>query len=269
MENKKPQENTQPKKKRFFTINVILLLLLIFSISLFGLSVYAFMHQDDIKKAIVESNTPKTPTSTTTVTVPLPEELLTPSSKQVLVDRNHSLPTDYVPETLSSPYINSTTDVIQIDQETGDMAKQMISVANEQGISLTVTNGYRSYADQQKYYESRSALLGDTVADKQIEKAGFSEHQTGLAIDFTDDPANSTPTQAFGDTPAGQWLHDHAHEYGFIQRYPKGKEKITGYDYMPWHYRYVGVDIATAIYETNPDCTFEEFYNVQNEHTTH
>ena len=138
-----------------------------------------------------------------------------------------------------------------------------MQAANDAGISLYVVTGYRSYEDQQKYYTSRMELLNNSEdAKKQVQAAGCSEHQTGLAIDFTDDPSNAQPTTDFGKTDAGKWLYEHAHEYGFILRYPEGKEDITGYNYEPWHYRYVGVETATAIYEQGPDTTFEEYFNI-------
>ena len=175
----------------------------------------------------------------------------------------HTLPVDYVPSTLTEIYMRSTSDVVIVDEETGNKAKEMLQAASEAGIDIYVVTAYRSYEDQQKYYTSRMELLGNSEeAKKQIQAAGCSEHQTGLALDFTDDPANAQSTIEFANTEAGKWLYEHAHEYGFILRYPKDKESITGYTYEPWHYRYVGTDVANAIYEKGADTTFEEYYGI-------
>ena len=111
-------------------------------------------------------------------------------------------------------------------------------------------------------------MNGEEYAKANGFLAGYNEHQTGLALDFTDDPTNINNTVSFKDTPAGQWLFAHAHEYGFIQRYPEGKESITGVNFEPWHYRYVGVDVANAIYNkgvelNDPNYTFEEYYSIE------
>lgn len=260
----KTETKEKPKKKKL-SINAMISSLLVCALLLFGLSIYAFMNREQIDKNLRDAAT--TPTSfneTTTTDKTLPSELTTPSSKLVLVDSVHTLPVDYVPSTLKDDiYLKSTSEVISIDEETGNKAKEMMQAANDAGISLYVVTGYRSYEDQQKYYTSRMELLNNAEdAKKQIQAAGCSEHQTGLAIDFTDDPSNAQPTTDFGKTDAGKWLYEHAHEYGFILRYPDGKEDITGYTYEPWHYRYVGVETATAIYEQGPDTTFEEYFNI-------
>lgn len=258
-------ETKEKTKKKKLSINTMITSLLVCALLLFGLSIYAFMNREQIDKNLrAAATTPASFKETTTTDKTLPSELTTPSSKLVLVDSVHSLPVDYVPSTLKDDiYLKSTSEVIPIDEETGNKAKEMMQAANDAGISLYVVTGYRSYEDQQKYYTSRMELLNNSEdAKKQVQAAGCSEHQTGLAIDFTDDPSNAQPTTDFGKTDAGKWLYEHAHEYGFILRYPEGKEDITGYTYEPWHYRYVGVETATAIYKQGPDTTFEEYFNI-------
>lgn len=258
-------ETKEITRKKKLSINTMITSLLVCALLLFGLSVYAFMNREQIDKKLRDAaTTPTSFTETTTTNKTLDEKFTTPSSKLVLVDSVHSLPVDYVPSTLKDDiYLKSTSEVIPIDEETGNKAKEMMQAANDAGISLYVVTGYRSYEDQQKYYTSRMELLNNSEdAKKQVQAAGCSEHQTGLAIDFTDDPSNAQPTTEFGKTDAGKWLYEHAHEYGFILRYPEGKEDITGYTYEPWHYRYVGAETATAIYEQGPDTTFEEYFNI-------
>lgn len=265
-EEKKPEvkeeEPEKKKKKRFFTINVIIGIILCAAIVLLGLSMYAYKNRDTIRKqakqqAIADSSDEE-PASTA-----LPSDLTTLGSNLIFVNKSHSLPADYVPANLTTPYLNSTTDAIQLTEEAGNQAKAMKDAAADDGITLIVSSGYRSYSEQDAYYQSRVNLLGKEAANTDCAQAGMSEHQTGLAIDFTDDPSNANSHSAsFADTDAGKWLYEHAHEYGFILRYPKGKESITGYNYMPWHYRYVGADTANAMYAISPDETFEEYFNI-------
>ena len=115
---------------------------------------------------------------------------------------------------------------------------------------MPLLSGYRSYYTQQYLYNSYVSTYGRESADTFSARPGHSEHQTGLAFDV------GSIDDYYGDTPAGIWLKENAHYYGFIIRYPKGKEHITGYKYEPWHIRYLGVDIATDIY--NKGVTLEE-----------
>ncbi|MEG0486259.1 MAG: M15 family metallopeptidase, partial [Oscillospiraceae bacterium] len=102
---------------------------------------------------------------------------------------------------------------------------------------------------------------GVEAADRYSARPGYSEHQTGLTYDIGEKGKEDVwLTEAFGETPAGKWVAEHAHEYGFIMRYPKGKEEITGYMYESWHFRYVGVDIATEIYKRQG--TLEEYLGI-------
>ena len=231
---------------------------------------YAYKNREAIHKAaqptLVPTLSPEDSSSEDTNT--LPDELLDTNSMQVLVDSTHALSKDFVPQNLATPYLNSTTDVIQVNAEAGEMAKQMKAAAEAEGISLTVTSGYMSYQEIEEKALDIIALNGEEYAKANGYIAGCNEHQTGLALDFTDDPTNINNTTAFKDTAAGQWLYQHAHEYGFIQRYPEGKESITGVAFTPYHYRYVGVDVANAIYNkgqelNDPNYTFEEYYGIQ------
>ncbi len=117
------------------------------------------------------------------------------------------------------------------------------SAAAKEGLNLWIGSGYRSYYDQDIIYNNYVAMDGAEMADTYSARPGFSEHQTGLVIDC------NTIDDAFGATPEAAWLAEHAHEYGFIIRYPKGKEDITGYKYEPWHIRYVGSKVATECYK--------------------
>ena len=122
------------------------------------------------------------------------------------------------------------------------------------GHSMPLISGFRSYATQQTLYNNYVARDGEALANTYSAKPGQSEHQTGLAFDVGAIDDN------YGETAAGQWLSQNAHLYGFIIRYLKGKENITGYQYEPWHIRYVGVEVATEIYQRG--ITLEEYLGV-------
>ncbi len=130
---------------------------------------------------------------------------------------------------------------------------QMSDAAKKSGLTLKVISAYRTESYQSNLYNNKLRTTGKVNADNYSARPGYSEHQTGLAVDI-----NSTRT-AFETTAEYSWLQKHAYEYGFILRYPKGKEWITGYAYEPWHYRYVGTDIAKKIHDEGIN-TYEEFY---------
>ncbi len=137
-----------------------------------------------------------------------------------------------------------------------DYFKQMVLAALNDGLALYSVSAYRSYQDQDKIYQNYVQKDGEEKARKYSAKAGASEHQTGLAVDintcFTKDH--------FENTKEFIWLCNNAYKYGFILRYPKDKEKVTGYIYEPWHYRYVGIPVATFIYQNK--ITFEEYCDI-------
>ena len=126
--------------------------------------------------------------------------------------------------------------------------------AKNEGLNLYLMDGYRSYAYQSEVYNNFVNWYGKEYADISAARPGYSEHQTGLAIDV------NTDAYIFEGTPEAVWLENHAHEYGFIIRYPKGKESITGYKYEPWHIRYLGVEKATDVY--NSGLTLEEYLGI-------
>lgn len=129
---------------------------------------------------------------------------------------------------------------------------EMSEAIKKDGLSMRVVSAYRTENYQRNLYNNRVRTTGRINADNYSARPGHSEHQTGLAVDI------GTTKGVFEYTPEFKWLQNHAHEYGFILRYPKGKEWITGYSYEPWHYRYVGVDAAKIIYEEG--ITYEEYY---------
>ncbi len=172
----------------------------------------------------------------------------------ILVNKYYKLSSDYVPNnlvTIEAKYGRN----LSLDHTVYEQYKKMWEVAKEQGLTLYIKSPYRSYQTQQNLYNKYVAKDGKKAADTYSARPGYSEHQTGLAFDVT---SPTTNFDTFESSKEFLWLQEHAHEYGFILRYPKGKEYITGYIYEPWHYRYVGVEAATKIKETG--LTYEEYY---------
>lgn len=130
----------------------------------------------------------------------------------------------------------------------------MVDAARADGISLWIISGYRSYETQEILYNNYVANNGQAEADTYSARPGHSEHQTGLAFDI------NQISYSFGDTAAGQWVAEHAAEYGFIIRYPQEKQHITGYVYEPWHLRYLGTDLAMDVAESG--LCLEEYFNI-------
>ena len=171
--------------------------------------------------------------------------------KILLVNADHRLSADYVPEGLVNLYqmrhsFRLASSEIYLTRETYEAAERMFHAAEEQDMNgFYITSGYRSYERQKEvYFESEPG---------KAQEPGASEHQTGLAFDVTAESSSGN----FEETEQYGWLCQHAHEFGFIQRYPANKADITGISYEPWHYRYVGVEAATRIHETG--LTLEEF----------
>lgn len=158
----------------------------------------------------------------------------------LLVNKTYPLPDWYAPGSLTD--------------ETLSAFYRMQSAAASDGITLFVKSGYRSYVDQRIIYAGYAASDGAAAADRYSARAGHSEHQSGMALDL-----NSLDYD-FAYTPEGIWLQEHCAEYGFIIRYPAGKEEYTGYVYEPWHVRYVGEEAARKI--TDSGLCLEEYYGI-------
>lgn len=145
----------------------------------------------------------------------------------------------------------------QLRAEAAQAARTMMDAAKAEGVTLTVSSAYRSYAVQQQTYQHWVSVNGQKVADQLSARPGYSEHQTGLAIDFSS-PEGCRLEECYEDTRAGRWLAKNAQNYGFILRFPKGQQTVTGYLFEPWHYRYLGKDL-TARYVASGANTLEEF----------
>jgi len=179
---------------------------------------------------------------------------------RVLVDRSHSLPPHYIPKdlvTLPSYGIPTLGNgEMRLRGEAAERLRDLVSAAATDGEELIVASAHRSYEDQETLY---GRLKGAYGADSDLMSArpGYSQHQLGTALDFTNAKANYQVWEPFGYTTAAQWLSSHAHEYGFVLAYPSGQETDTGYEWEPWHYRYVGVENAERI--TQGGLSLQEF----------
>lgn len=182
----------------------------------------------------------------------------------ILVNENNKLEDDYVPSTLveSDIAFEGYIECKQLDERTSNAAKEMFNAALNDNVNLIAISGYRSYSVQENLYNSRVEVKGIEKTRQYTAEPGASEHQTGLAIDIV---CNDYPylDEEFENTDAFKWLFNNCYKYGFILRYQKGKEDITGYNYEPWHFRYIGdVDIAKDIMERG--ICFEEFIDEVN-----
>lgn len=176
-----------------------------------------------------------------------------PSSIWMVTNKKLALPSSYAPADLT--IVGSQ----QMRNEAAQHLKDLLSSGTKSGFVFKTISGYRSYANQTSTYNGYVARDGQEAADTYSARPGHSEHQTGLAMDIGTGVCDLEI--CFGDTDAGKWLAAHAYEYGFIVRYQKGKEPLTGYQYEPWHLRYVGKDLASQIQANGQ--TLEQFFGLE------
>ncbi len=177
-------------------------------------------------------------------------------SDTVLVNKHRMLTEDYVPKNLKEvkeEYIKFPDGKMELEQKTLSAFIVMMQAAEKDGKHILINSGYRSYKDQVEVQQEYLQAYGQNYVDNYVSKPGFSEHQTGFSIDVA-----SRDTSIFVESDEYDWMMENAYLYGFILRYPKSKEEITGYKCEAWHYRYVGKEIAKYIHEHN--ITYDEYY---------
>jgi len=205
-----------------------------------------------------------TPTTTTTppqnsfteaATKPLPRTLTLDQAAELtaVVNKKHALPQDYIPELAS---VRSG----QLRPEASLALEELFSDAEKTSLHPKIVSSYRSYSKQITTYNYYVTQYGQEKADTISARPGHSEHQTGLAVDVGNADGSCELDICFGATDLGRWLATHAQLYGFIIRYPEGKEAETGYQYEPWHIRYIGRDTAKSIYDSKK--TLDQYYGV-------
>ena len=183
-----------------------------------------------------------------------------PTDLLLLVNKQNRAPS--VPYTLVKPNVTPSkpelSENIYMRPEAAAALEELFEHAENEGIVLFATSGFRSYSTQKAIFDRKAKDRGEQAANRSVAKPGQSEHQTGLAMDIEGKSSLGTGlTNAFGETPEGIWVAENCADHGFIVRYPKDKTNITGYIYEPWHIRYVGVEAAKEI--TALGLTLEEY----------
>ncbi len=183
-----------------------------------------------------------------------------PHHRFVLLNKQNYLPADFVPKNLTIPgipFVGGEGSRKMLVSAAATAVEQLVAAAIQEGVVLNGVSAYRSIAYQKEVYARNVKKYGQKHADQYSSVAGYSEHHSGLCLDISSPSVGNALEERLGKTKEGQWLAANAHRYGFIIRYPKGKEAITGYAYEPWHIRYLGAPLATYLYEN--DLCYEEF----------
>lgn len=172
-----------------------------------------------------------------------------------LVNKYNYLRDDFVPNNLVEMTTPYSKEGIYLVAEARDNFYKLVDKAKEEGLTIRAISAYRGYTYQKRLYDKYVEADGVNKADTYSARPGFSDHQTGLAIDV-DNTISSF--EKFTNTKEYQWMLDNSYKYGFILRYPSGKESITTYQFESWHYRYVGLKLAKKIKASN--LTFDEYF---------
>lgn len=183
----------------------------------------------------------------------------------VIVNKQRPLAPGYEPAELVNPsiplYGPSDAENMLVDARIADDLEQLVASAESAGLQLALGSGYRSESYQRGIYNTYVERDGQEAADRFSARPRHSEHQTGLAVDFVLPSGDCAFQACFADTPEGEWLIGSAHRYGFILRYLEGAEAIVGYQFEPWHFRYVGRSLAQELYDQgNP--ALEDFFDL-------
>lgn len=181
--------------------------------------------------------------------------LTDPNSPWVVVNKTRPLQ----PKTYAPTDLTSVGNGQQVHRVAAEALQKLFAGAKQAGLTLSASSAYRSYDYQVQVYNSEVQAYGQAVADSESARPGTSEHQTGWAVDVAGGGCNVE--DCFGDTAEGKWVVAHAADYGFILRYPQGKQDVTGYRYEAWHIRYVGTDLAQEMQRQNI-LTLEEFFGL-------
>jgi zinc D-Ala-D-Ala carboxypeptidase len=185
-----------------------------------------------------------------------------PSSYWVVVNKLRPLnPLSYAPTDLVTVPVAHDNPAVMRSAASAALVAMFAAGAAEGAGQMQVQSSYRSYPVQVSVYNGWVSSLGKVQADRQSARPGFSEHQTGLAVDISTLPLTCTLAACFGTTPQGEWLAANAYRFGYLLRYPADKTAITGYEYEPWHFRYIGIPLATELHREGIE-TLEEFFGL-------
>lgn len=187
-----------------------------------------------------------------------------PASLWIVVNKKRPISLDYKPDDLVTPAVQlNSAKSAEENTLRKDAAKQlevMFADAKKAGLNLMLASGYRSAGLQATYYNSYVNRDGQAAADRYSAKPGTSEHQTGWSLDISPIDRRCYLEECFSETPEGRWLAANASKYGFVLRYPKGLEQVTGYQFEPWHFRYVGQELAQELQKSGQ--TLEQFFGL-------
>lgn len=185
-----------------------------------------------------------------------------PKSQTVLVNKSYKLPAGYVPSDLVFPNVPFTftekIDKRKMRKEAAGALEKLFLGAKKDGVYLAGVSGYRSESRQKTLYNNYVKRDGIKAADTYSARPGHSEHQTGLTIDVAGSTGKCAAQSCFAGTKEAKWLAKNVNKYGFVIRYPEGKDSITGYKYEPWHLRYVGTQVASIV--AKKGITLEEYF---------
>lgn len=184
-----------------------------------------------------------------------PKSADTSKGNAILVNKFNYLSKDYKPENIVDMSNWYAFEGRKIVKEVYDAFIEMYNGAKKENLTLIVNSGYRDYNYQEKLFNEYKDRDGEKYADTYAARAGYSEHQTGLALDIV---SYGATMENFDKTDTFKWLTENCVDYGFILRYPKGKEHLTGYSYESWHYRYLGKELAKKVSDSN--LTYDEYY---------
>ncbi len=178
----------------------------------------------------------------------------------LIVNKTYPLPETFKPTNTYIEVTNQDYCVSCIDKVAYEAYQEMKADAASLGLNIYIQSGYRSYQAQERLYKKYIEEDGQELADTYSARPGASEHQSGLCFDL------NSVTDAFADTEEGKWVQDSAYKYGFIIRFPKGKEKYTGYKYESWHLRYVGKTLAEKLYNNGDWISLEEYFGIDSQY---
>lgn len=194
------------------------------------------------------------------------EDLNDPNSYALLVNKRRPLnPLNFAPSDLvvpNVPNIASNPEIRQVRKEAATAAELMFAEAKLQGHDLVIVSAYRSFQLQTQVFNYYVERDGQKLAETYSARPGYSEHQTGLTMDIAAAGDTDVLEESFADEPAGVWAAANSHRFGFILRYPRDKDTITGYVFEPWHFRYIGVERATSM-RASGFSTYEEFVGAE------
>lgn len=251
-----PQGHTTRPMKKIYLICAVVLVVIMAG----GVGAYLYFANQNKPAPATQTATQPAPVSFDKTQHPTDE----PGGLWWVVNKKRPLPEGYVPANLVAPNMKlrwaAIAESMQVSSAIAPALEEMYKAMTAAGFDVMLISGYRSAETQAELYNSYVQHSGQAEADRASARPGTSEHQTGLVVDIGRTDNECELEQCFGDLPEGKWLAQHAHEYGFIVRYPNGKEAVVGYMYEPWHLRYVGVELATELHTQQQ--TMEEFFGL-------